>query len=119
MCSSDLSLDATARGRPRIRARGTDYLVFGEHEVDLRAVEQLADASHVTGVGLAMALLVRRGFLDGRRTLAEALDLLDEELAGPEGVAALLSVSDEDFAVPRRYEVAAAVNRLRGLRVLR
>ncbi|MBL1067420.1 ABC-ATPase domain-containing protein [Streptomyces sp. 7-21] len=113
------SLDATARGRPRIRARGTDYLVFGEHEVDLRAVEQLADASHVTGVGLAMALLVRRGFLDGRRTLAEALDLLDEELAGPEGVAALLSVSDEDFAVPRRYEVAAAVNRLRGLRVLR
>ncbi|WP_259454251.1 ABC-ATPase domain-containing protein [Streptomyces ginkgonis] len=113
------SLDATAKGRTRIRSRGTDYLVFGEHEVDLRAVEQLTDGPQVTGVGLAVELLVRRGHLDGRRTLAQALDLLETDLAGPEGVAALLSVHDEDFAVPRRYEVAAAVNRLRALRVLR
>ena len=110
---------SAVRGRTRIRARGTDYLVFGEHDVDLRAVEQLADASHVTGVGLAMELLVRRGHLDGRRTLAEALDLLDEELAEHEGVAALLSVRDDDFAVPRRHEVAAALNRLRTLKVIR
>ncbi|GAA4137726.1 ABC-ATPase domain-containing protein [Actinomadura keratinilytica] len=112
-------IDAAVRGRPRIRARGTDYLVYGQDEVDLRAVEQLADASHVTGVGLAMELLVRRGHLDGRRTLAEALDLLDQELTEHEGVAALLSVRDDDFAVPRRYEVAAALNRLRTLKVNR
>ncbi|ONK09671.1 ABC-ATPase domain-containing protein [Streptomyces sp. MP131-18] len=113
------SLDSTVRGRSRIRARGTDHLVFGEHELDLRAVEQLADAPHVTGVGLAMELLVRRGHLDGRRSLAEALDLLDLDLDGQDGVAALRSVYDDDFAVPRRYEVAAAVNRLRTLRVFR
>ncbi|WP_052847595.1 ABC-ATPase domain-containing protein [Streptomyces avicenniae] len=113
------SLDATARGRTRVRAHGTDRLALGEHEVDLRAVEQLADGPHVTGVGLAVELAVRRGHLDGRRTLAEALDLLDHDLAGPEGVAALVGVHDDDYAVPRRHEVAAAINRVRALRVRR
>jgi hypothetical protein len=31
----------------------------------------------------------------------------------------LLAVRDEDFAVPRRFETAAALNRMRGLRVHR
>ncbi len=112
------SLDAEVRGRPRIRARGEDVLSFGDHEVDLRAVEQIADPRQVTGIGLALELMVRRGLLDGRRTLSEALDLLDEALAdGP--TAALLTIRDEDFAAPRRFETAAAVNRVRGLRMLR
>jgi len=109
------SLDAEVRGRTKIRARGEDALSFGDHEVDLRSVEQLADPRQVTGVGLALELMVRRGHLDGARTLAEALDLLDGELAA--GPGALLAVRDEDFAVPRRFETAAALNRLRGLRV--
>ncbi|RCG25623.1 ATPase [Streptomyces diacarni] len=112
------SLDAEVRGRSRIRARGEDVLSFGDHEVDLRAVEQIADPRQVTGVGLALELMVRRSMLDGRRTLSEALDLLEEMLAdGPTWP--LLTVRDEDFAVPRRFETAAALNRIRGLRMLR
>ncbi|MGJ5893536.1 ATPase [Streptomyces sp. V2] len=113
------SVDSTAKGRSRVRSRGTDYLVFGEHDIDLRAVEPLADASHVTGIGLALELLVRHGHLTRDRTLAEALDLLDADFAGADPVAALRTVHDDDFAVPRRHEIAAALNRLRGVRVLR
>lgn len=113
------SLDAEVRGRTKIRARGEDVLSFGEHDVDLRAVEQIADPRQVTGVGLALELLVRRGCADGARTLAEALDLLEEALAERGATAALLAVRDEDFAVPRRFETAAALNRVRGLKVLR
>ena len=109
------SLDAEVRGRSRIRARGEDVLSFGDHEVDLRAVEQIADPRQVTGIGLALELAVRRGYVDGERTLAAGLGLLDEELT----TAALLGVRDEDFAVPRRYEIAAALNRVRGLRMRR
>nr|WP_206441556.1 ABC-ATPase domain-containing protein [Streptomyces boncukensis] len=109
------SLDAEVRGRPRIRARGEDVLSFGDHEVDLRAVEQISDPRQVTGIGLALELAVRRGHLDGERTLAAGLDLLEEELT----TGALLSVRDEDFAVPRRFEVASALNRVRGLRMRR
>jgi len=113
------SVDSTVKGRSRVRARGTDYLVFGEHDIDLRAVEPLADASHVTGVGLALELLVRHGHLTRTRTLSEALDLLDADFTGADPVAALRTVHDDDFAVPRRHEIAAALNRLRGLRVVR
>jgi predicted ABC-class ATPase len=109
------SLDSEARGRTRIKARGEDALTFGDHEVDLRSVEQIADARQVTGIGLALELMVREGFADGRRSVREALDLLDARLAS--GAEALLAVRDEDFAVPRRFETAAALNRLRGLRV--
>nr|WP_240979281.1 ABC-ATPase domain-containing protein [Streptomyces sp. HNM0574] len=112
------SLDSGVRGRSKIRARGEDVLSFGEHDVDLRSVEQIADARQVSGIGLALELMVRRGFLDGERTLAEALDLLDAALAA-DGADPLLAVRDEDFAVPRRFETAAALNRVRGLRVRR
>lgn len=112
------SLTSEARGRRRVKSRGEDALTFGEYDVDLRSVEQIADSRQVAGIGLALDLLVRRGYADGRRTLAEALDLLDAELA-EDGAEALLGVRDEDFAVPRRFETAAALNRVRGLRVAR
>ncbi|GAA0409300.1 ABC-ATPase domain-containing protein [Streptomyces luteireticuli] len=111
------SVDGTVRGRLRVTARGTDALVLGEHTVDVRAVEQITDSRQVVGIGLALGLLVREGHLDGRRTLAAALDLLDAQLAA--GVGPLLSLRDEDFALPRRFEVAAALNRLRTLSVTR
>ncbi|MDT0306256.1 ABC-ATPase domain-containing protein [Streptomyces sp. DSM 44917] len=113
------SLDSSARGRTRVRARGTDQLVLGEEEIDVRAVEQLADSPHLLGVGLALELAVRRGHLDGRRTLAQALDLLEADLGGEDPAAALLGLRDDDFAVPRRFEIAAALNRHRSLRVRR
>nr|WP_314178640.1 ABC-ATPase domain-containing protein [Streptomyces sp. DSM 40971] len=112
------SLEPESRGRRRVRSRGEDALSFGEYEVDLRSVEQIADSRQVAGIGLALDLLVRRRFVDGTRTLAEALDLLDAELAAG-GAEVLLAVRDEDFAVPRRFETAAALNRVRGLRVRR
>ncbi|PRX97212.1 putative ABC-class ATPase [Allonocardiopsis opalescens] len=111
------SISAQARGRRRIKGRGTDALVFGETEIDLRALEQLVDPSQVPGLGLALTALVRRGHLDGHRTLAAALDLLDAELA--EGPDALDDGYLGDFAPPRRHDTAAALNRLRTLRVAR
>ena len=110
-------VDPTAKGKRRISAVGTDTLRFGEHDVDVRAVRQFTDAGQVTGAGLALDHAVAAGHLDGRRTLAQVLDLLDADLAGP--VADWVGGSPADVAVPRRHEVAAALNRLRGLRVRR
>lgn len=102
--------------RPKVRSRGRDALTLGESTVDLRAVEQLVDPSQVTGIGLALVTCVRSGLLDGTRTVREVLDAFDEEV-DRNGVLAVDRRFVGDFAVPRRFELAAALNRLRVLRV--
>ncbi len=102
--------------RPKVRARGVDALTLGESTVELRAVEQLVDPSQVTGIGLALVTCVRRGLVDGSRTVAEVLDEFAAEV-DKRGVAAVDDRYVGDFAVPRRFELAAALNRLRVLKV--
>lgn len=110
------SVDTTARGRRRVSAVGTDTLRLGEQDVDVRAVRQFTDPGQVTGAGLALDHAVAAGHLDGQRSLAEVLDRLDVDLTGP--TAEWTDDAPADVAVPRRHEVAAALNRLRTLRVL-
>lgn len=104
--------------RPKVRARGVDALTLGESTVELRAVEQIVDPSQVTGIGLALVTCVRRGLLDGDRTVAEVLEAFAAEVA-ERGVHAVDDRYVGDFAVPRTFELAAALNRLRTLRVSR
>lgn len=110
------SVSSEARGKQRIKAEGTDGLRFGESEVDVRSVEQITDPSMTAGIGLAIEAAVREDWIDGKATVAEALDRLEEAL-GADGAAALLRIRDVDLAVPRRHEVAATLNRMRELRV--
>ncbi|WP_461156182.1 ABC-ATPase domain-containing protein [Saccharopolyspora tripterygii] len=102
--------------RPKIRARGTDALSIGESTVELRGVEQIVDPSQVTGIGLMLVSSVRRGVLDGQRSIAEVLEALAADIA-ERGVEAVDEKFVGDFAVPRPLEVAAALNRLRVLQV--
>jgi predicted ABC-class ATPase len=98
----------TKPGRVRIAARGRRTLLFGRGEVDLRAVEQIEDASQVRSIGWFLARL------DGRRVdpVAAVEELLDRVR---EGQWQLLSGRpDGDLALPRLHEVMAALNRLRG-----
>lgn len=100
------------RGRRlKIKAQGTDALVFGEATIDLRGLEQLVDPSQTRAIGQLMAQLRERA---GERTLAELLDELDREL--DESGLYPLDPAPE-LARPRRFELAGAVNRLRSLRV--
>ncbi|WP_017572051.1 ABC-ATPase domain-containing protein [Nocardiopsis halotolerans] len=110
------SVDDTARGRGRIKRRDMDVLVYGENDVDVRAIEQFADPGQITGAGLALRELVGGRHLDGTRTLAEALDSLEEAL-DRRGVTLLGADFGGDYVLPRRFEIAAVLNRLRSLRV--
>ncbi|MDP8961685.1 MAG: ABC-ATPase domain-containing protein [Actinomycetota bacterium] len=111
------SVDPRRRGRIKTRARGTDEVQFGTDAIDLSAVAQLVDPGQTLGVALALTRLGEEGFLDARRTLAEALDLLYARIAH-DGIDVLRRDYPGDLALPRRFEVAAALNRLRSLRVL-
>lgn len=105
-----------SRGRRDVKltARGTRELVFGETPIDLGAVEQLVDAGQTRAIGDAIVFATR--FMDGQRTLAQVLDLVEGEVAR-RGLGVLSPRVRGDLAAFRRMELAAAINRLRTLEV--
>ncbi len=98
-----------------IKVRGLHAIQFGRETIDLAAVEQLVAWGQTRAIGDAL-WYARERYMDGRRTLAQILDrvLADVETEG-------LDVLDRrkvgDLAGFRRFELAAALNRLRSLRV--
>ena len=113
------SIDAS-RGRREVKidVRERDAIGFGEETLDLRGVTQLVDRSQLRAVGHALYLAARRCMAADRplaRVVAELESILDAE-----GLDALdpWRRGDQhpgDFARPRRFEIAAALNRLRGV----
>jgi len=122
-----------SRGRRdvKISAKSRELILYGEQSIDLRHVSQLMDTSQTRAVGMAIHLASERlmgggpkGVRDSEPTLAEVLDGLDA-LFDEQGLDGLDPYrggrADEShpgaFARPRRFEIAAAINRMRSLRV--
>jgi predicted ABC-class ATPase len=106
------SFDARRGRREKVKARGLRELLFGEDVIDLSALEQLVDDSQARAIGV---LLKRLGAITREGpTLAEAVRTLAGEL-DRSGLGDL--DPSPELARPRTFEIAAAVNRLRGLRV--
>ncbi|MEN8181000.1 MAG: ABC-ATPase domain-containing protein [Myxococcota bacterium] len=115
------SLDPS-RGRRdvKIGARGRERIEFGRESIDLRAVEQIVDPSQTRAIGHAIQL-ARSRLMDGKATLRQVSERLDAVLDA-EGLDALdpFHRGDEhpgNYARPRRQEIAAALNRLRSVRM--
>jgi predicted ABC-class ATPase len=97
--------------KEKIDTRGLSTLLYGRHEIDLSRVEQLVDIGQTRAIGLLIRYYAEHyaggpaGMIEGlRRALEdvnrESLDLLTPWRSG-------------DLALPRLYEAAAALNRLR------
>ncbi|MCB9673638.1 MAG: ABC-ATPase domain-containing protein [Alphaproteobacteria bacterium] len=102
----------------RVRARDTRAVSLDREEIDLTAVEQVLDAAHSATLGHALRFL--GGLADGRRSVPQLLDALDAIL-DDEGIEALSPFREPPGTLvrPRRHEIAAALNRFRGLRLAR
>lgn len=106
------SFDPWHGQRDRVRARGRRELAFGDEEIDLSALEQLVDDSQTRAIGAMLQRLrsLARPGLPLRDLLGELQREVDQR-----GLYAL--DPSPELAQPRPFEVAAAVNRLRGLAV--
>jgi hypothetical protein len=98
-------------------------ILFGKNEIDLSAVAQLVDPSQLNAIGQALYYARQhymagggKHYMDGARTLPEILDAVMADL-DREGLDVLDRRLVGDLARFRRYELAAALNRLRTLRV--
>ena len=106
-----------SRGRRPVYVRVPDprTLLFGSTTVDLAAVEQLVSKAQVRSVGLALAWAAEH-LVDGHRSVGAILDAVEGSVARG-GLDVLDPRRPGDLAGFRRFELAAALNRLRSLRV--
>jgi predicted ABC-class ATPase len=112
------SIDPTRRNRTKTRARGTEELGFGAENIDLRQVEQIVDPSQTRGIAEILVYARSKGVIDGERSVEEILDAIDDLLGkNPIDVVSSFRGHPGDFARPRRFEISAALNRLRSLKV--
>ncbi|MFW6180861.1 MAG: ABC-ATPase domain-containing protein [Spirochaetota bacterium] len=114
------SVDARRGRKTRVRARGLRAIELGTETVDLGALEQLVDESQTRAIAEIMQYAAeRRRYLDGRRSIREALNLVLEDIRR-EGLEVLSPFDGESgyYALPRVFEIGGALNRYRRLRVI-
>lgn len=102
--------------RIKIKTFGMDQVAISKNNIDLRGLEQLKDEEQTRALGYLSKELLTRLF-DGKRTLAEAVDLLETEL-NKCGLESLFAKGDSiaSLALPRRQEIMACLSRYRSLR---
>jgi hypothetical protein len=98
-----------------VRAVKTRSIEFGAEEIDVSLLAQLVDPAQCRAIGDVL-LLFARGLCDGKKSLAELLDAVERRIE-EEGLESVTERGFGDRARPRKFEIAAAVNRLRTLRL--
>jgi len=104
-------------GKVKIKSRGMKGIAFGYELIDLSWVEQLVEEAQTRTIGDLIYYAARELF-DGKRTLREALGIIEEKLK-KEGLDSLVPFISGQYAFPRKYEMAAAINRLTSLKCKR
>ena len=103
------------RREVKIEARGIQTLQYGEHFIDLSAVEQIVNPGQVR----AMGRLIHRyesNYLQESANLKEGLEKTFRELE-EKGLDDLMPYKAGNLAKPRLLETAEAINRLRSLKI--
>jgi predicted ABC-class ATPase len=99
----------------KLKVRDVDEVVFGTEEIDLSAVEQIVEAGQLRAIAAAI-VYAKENYIDEHRTLPEILDRVMADIES-EGLDSLSTLPEGNLVLFRRFELAAALNRLRSLKV--
>lgn len=110
------SFDASRGQRDvKIDAKGMRTILYGYTTIDLSFLEQLVDPSQTRTIGL-MIHYYGEHYLEKSRSLREGLTKVMEEVK-EKGFDILLPYKVGNLAMPRIYELAGAINRMRTLKI--
>lgn len=107
------------RGRSlRTEARGRAEISIGREMVSTAALRQLVEVGQAIAAGDAILYALSKNHLNGHASMTEILDRLFADIEA-RGLIALASEGSYagGYAMPRRHEVAAVLNRMRSLQV--
>jgi len=104
--------------RGKIKAKGLDNIIFGRANIDLAQLEQLVDSSQTNAIAEIIRYAAKR-FVDGEAPLAVIIDkvLQDIDKKGLDVISPFRGQHPGDLALPRKVEIAAAINRFRKLKI--
>lgn len=106
------TLDASRDQFPvRITIRESNQILYGEYKIDLSQVEQLIDIGQTRAIGL-MIYYYACHYAHTSGSLSEQLRQLLQE-ADEQGLDIFSPYTVGDLALPRLYELSAAINRIR------
>ena len=99
----------------KMKTLGKDAFSINKDTVDLRYVEQIADAEQTTTLGYAL-LYAKLHLMDGKKDLGAVADELMQVIE-TKGLSAILDSKyvKSNLAMPRKQEIMAAINRYRDL----
>ena len=100
-----------------LKTRATDEIRFGIHDIDLSAVEQLVEAGQLKAIAAAI-VYAQQHYVDGQRSFTDVLEAVMADIA-EHGLACLSDRPTGEFVGFRRLELAAALNRLRTLTMVK
>src|SRR5699024_12073017 len=112
------SLQTRKGKKSKTQAKGLTKILMGQTDITFAATEQLVDTSQTRMIAEIIQYLDRTNAL-GDRTLNELLDDIDQQM-NQKGLASFTIFKDQhpcDIASRKRYEIAAALNRMRTAKV--
>lgn len=110
------SIDPSKGKKPvDVKVRGRRHIQFGKENIDLTGVEQVIDASQTRAISQGL-VYIQRHLLGERVTIAQVLERVEADVE-KYGLDVLEPGYPGDLARFRRFELAAALNRLRSVEV--
>lgn len=107
------SIDPTKGGKTKVKAYGATELQFGDDVIDLSAVEQLLSPSQLRAIG--DALMYIRRYLEQGMSISTACDRVMEDISA-HSLDILSKRKNGEYALFRKHELSAALNRLRSFK---
>lgn len=99
----------------QLKVRDLDEIAFGTEDIDLSAVEQIVDAGQLRAIALAI-VYAKENYMNSPQTIAEILDQVINDIS-QKRLDIVTDFPQGDLVLFRRFELAAALNRLRSLQV--
>ncbi|MBN1592645.1 MAG: ABC-ATPase domain-containing protein [Candidatus Coatesbacteria bacterium] len=102
----------------KLEVKGKSKIQYGESEIDLSALDQLVDRCQTRAIADAIYYGVMSYLkdLDSSMTIPELIKKICQDIS-EKGLDILSPYVRGDYAKPRSFEIGAAINRLRSLKV--
>jgi len=105
----------TFKGRKlKLDNRGLSIIILGSENIDLSQVEQLVDTSQTRAIAYAINY-TSQYHMDGKTSMADVVKMIEMDILnkGLDIIAPKGRKFPNNIAMPRKFEIAAALNRLR------